>query len=111
MADLATHENVHVKLGALPVNRSEKSRVTRPSPRISEEIASAWRPFFEVCVEQLSARRCMFESNLPEQKRWCSYAVLWNACKRLASGASADEKSWLLGGTATAAYRLRADLL
>jgi predicted TIM-barrel fold metal-dependent hydrolase len=53
----------------------------------------------------------MFESNFPVQKRWCSYAVLWNACKRLASGASADEKSALFSGTATRAYRLPAGLL
>ncbi|MGO9453317.1 MAG: amidohydrolase family protein [Candidatus Binataceae bacterium] len=111
MTDLATHENVHVKLGALPVKRSEKSRGTSPSPLTSEEIAAAWRPFFEVCVEHFGVRRCMFESNFPVQKRWCSYAVLWNACKRLASGASADEKSALFSGTATRAYRFPAGLL
>ncbi len=111
MRDLATHENVHVKLGALPVKRSEKSRGTSPSPLTSEEIAAAWRPFFEVCVEHFGVRRCMFESNFPVQKRWCSYAVLWNACKRLASGASADEKSALFSGTAIRAYRFPAGLL
>ena len=92
MTALASHDNVHVKLGALPVRRSEKSRGDR-APLSSEEIAAAWRPFFEVCVEQFGARRCMFESNFPVQKRWSSYAVLWNACKRLAAGGSADEKS------------------
>jgi L-fuconolactonase len=49
----------------------------------------------------------MFESNFPVQKRWCSYAVLWNACKRLATGASADEKSALFSGAAARTYRLR----
>jgi len=34
------------------------------------------------------------------------YAVLWNAFKRLAAGASKDEKTALFGGTATRIYRL-----
>jgi predicted TIM-barrel fold metal-dependent hydrolase len=50
----------------------------------------------------------MFESNFPVQKRWCSYAVLWNACKRLAAGASPDEKAALFAGTATRVYRVPA---
>lgn len=71
----------------------------------------AWRPFVEVCIEQFGADRCMFESNFPVQKRWCSYAVLWNACKRLAAGASAEEKSALFSGTAARVYRLPAALI
>jgi len=106
MTTLASHENVSVKLGALPVRRSQTSRESRALPLSSEEIAAAWRPFFEVCVEHFGARRCMFESNFPVQKRWCSYAVLWNAFKRLASDASADEKSALFRGTAARAYKL-----
>jgi L-fuconolactonase len=103
---VAAHDNVHVKLGALPVIRPEKARRTDAPPLSSEEIAAAWRPFFEVCVEQFGARRCMFESNFPVQKRWCSYSVLWNACKRLAVSASTEEKSLLFAGTATRTYRL-----
>ena len=111
MTALASHENVFVKLGALPVRRTEKSREAKASPLSSEEIAAAWRPFFEVCVERFGARRCLFESNFPVQKRWCSYAVFWNACKRLASGASADEKAALFSGAAARAYRLPATLI
>jgi len=106
----ASHGNVHVKLGALPVRRSPASREAKALPLSSEEIAAAWRPFFEVCLEHFGANRCIFESNFPVQKRWCSYAVLWNAVKRLASGASADEKSALFRGTAARAYRFPAAL-
>jgi L-fuconolactonase len=53
----------------------------------------------------------MFESNFPVQKRWCSYAVFWNACKRLASGASAAEKSALFSGTAARVYQLPKELV
>lgn len=106
MTALARHDNVFVKLGALPARRSRIGQQTSPSPLSSEEIATAWKPYFEVCVEQFGARRCMFESNFPVQKRFCSCPVLWNACKRLAAGCSADEKRQLFGGTAVLAYRL-----
>ena len=36
----------------------------------------------------------------------CSYPVLWNAFKRLASGASAAERAALFSGTAARLYRL-----
>ncbi len=107
MTALSAHDNVHVKLGALPVRRSRPKGQEVAPPLSSEEIAAAWRPFFEVCVEKFGARRCLFESNFPVQKRWCSYAVLWNACKRLASGASAAEKSALFSETASRAYGLK----
>jgi len=110
MTALASHDNVHVKLGALPVRRSGPGRQAGAPPLSSEDIAAAWRPFFEVCVEKFGAHRCMFESNFPVQKRWCSYPVLWNACKRLAAGASAAEKSALFSGTAARVYRLPAGL-
>ncbi len=48
----------------------------------------------------------MFESNFPVDKGSCSYAVLWNAFKRLAQGASTADKQALFSGTASQAYRL-----
>jgi predicted TIM-barrel fold metal-dependent hydrolase len=36
----------------------------------------------------------------------CTFAVLWNAFKRLAAGASKEEKTALFCGTATRIYRL-----
>jgi L-fuconolactonase len=111
MTKLASHENTYVKLGALPVRRSDKKRGAEAAPLSSEEIATAWRPFFDVCLELFGARRCMFESNFPVQKRWCSYAVLWNACKRLAASASADEKAALFSKTASEAYRFPAGIV
>jgi len=104
MSALAAQHNVYVKLGALPVRRPASS--AKDQPLSSEDIANAWRPFFEVCVEKFGAARCMFESNFPVQKRFCSYAVFWNACKRLASGASPSEKAALFAGAAARAYKL-----
>jgi predicted TIM-barrel fold metal-dependent hydrolase len=50
----------------------------------------------------------MFESNFPVDKGMCSYPVLWNAFKRLASGCSADEKAALFHRTAQQFYGLPA---
>jgi len=45
-------------------------------------------------VSKISApTAAWFESNFPVDKGACSYPVLFNAFKRLASGASASEKA------------------
>ena len=75
-------------------------------PFSMEELAKAWRPYIETCIEAWGADRCMFESNFPVDKGMCSYPVLWNALKRLASGASAAEKTALFSGTAMRVYKL-----
>ena len=48
----------------------------------------------------------MFESNFPVDEPGCGYATQWNAFKRLASGASREEKAALFAGTAAEFYRL-----
>jgi predicted TIM-barrel fold metal-dependent hydrolase len=48
----------------------------------------------------------MFESNFPVDRVSCSYLVLWNAFKRIASGFNAEEKAWLFHRTAAEVYRL-----
>lgn len=103
MAALARHPNVTVKLGALPI-RLPGSTVSRELPPTSEETAAAWRPWLETSIELFGAGRCMFESNFPVQKRWSSFAVTWNAFKRIAAGASATEKAALFAGTAARVY-------
>lgn len=104
MADVAKRPNVYLKLGALPILRGPD--VDRSLPPGSEEVAAAWKPWMDYCIETFGPARCMFESNFPVQKLWSSYGVTWNAFKRIASGASADEKQALFEGAARAAYRL-----
>jgi len=48
----------------------------------------------------------MFESNYPVDGFTCSYRMLWNALKRVAGSASADEKGWLFRRTAERFYRI-----
>ena len=57
-------------------------------------------------MEAFGASRCMFESNFPVDKGMCGYAVLWNAFKRLAAGASEQEKAALFSATAVRVYGL-----
>jgi len=50
----------------------------------------------------------MFESNFPVDKASCSYTVLWNAFKRIATsrGCDAAQMAALFGGTAKLVYNL-----
>ncbi len=103
---LAALPNVVVKLGGLTMYVTGFDFHRRPQPPGSAELAEAWRPYIETCIEAFGAARCMFESNFPVDKGMCSYPILWNALKRLAAGAGADEKTALFSGTAMRVYRL-----
>ena len=98
-------ENVYVKLGALPIRMPDFAG-DRSLPPGSEEVAAAWRPWIETCIEAFSPARAMYESNFPVQKRWCSYQVCWNAFKRISQEATATEKADLFAGAAARAYRI-----
>jgi predicted TIM-barrel fold metal-dependent hydrolase len=99
---VAACPNVFVKLGAVPMRRTGDKSV----PPGSEEVAAAWAPYIEPCIDAFGADRSMFESNFPVQKRWTSYQVTWNAFKRIAAGASDTEKAALFAGAAAKAYRM-----
>ena len=102
---LSQCSNVTVKLGGLgmPTAGFEFSSASPPN---SEQLAQQWRPYIETCIEAFGAERCMFESNFPVDAATASYAVIWNAFKRIAGGASKDEKAALFSDTAKRVYRL-----
>jgi len=106
MIELAKCQNVTVKLGGLGMRIGVFDLHKREKPPTSEQIAEAWKPWIETCIEAFGANRCMFESNFPVDKITSGYAVLWNAFKRLAAGATAGEKQALFSGTASRVYRL-----
>ena len=106
IAELATCPNVTVKLGGLGMRIGPIGHFSLPDPPGSQQVADAWRPWIAACIESFGASRCMFESNFPVDKLSASYAVLWNAFKRLAAGASTDDKADLFSGTARRVYRL-----
>ena len=102
---VSNHNNVFIKLGAMPI-RMPGFEGDRSLPPGSAEVAAAWRPWMETCIEAFGPARSMYESNFPVQKRWCSYQVCWNAFKRISASASASEKADLFAGAAARAYRL-----
>lgn len=106
MAALARCPNVTVKLGGLGMRIGLFDHHAWETPPSSEQIAAAWKPWIETCVELFGADRCLFESNFPVDKVSSGYAVLYNAFKRLAAGASAAEKTALFSGTASRVYRI-----
>ena len=103
---LAQRPNVHVKLGGIGMRINGFDFHEHDNPPSSERLADAWRPYIETCIEAFGADRCMFESNFPVDKGSYGYGVFWNACKLLAKGASAAEKTALFNGTAARFYRL-----
>ena len=103
---LAACRNVWVKLGGLGMRILGFDFHERPAPPASAELAAAWRPYVETCIELFGANRCVAESNFPVEKMGIGYAGLFNALKRLTSGASADEKAAIFAGTARRVYRL-----
>ena len=107
MRELAGCENVFVKLGGLAMRISGHTFHEQTMPPNSETLALAWRPFVETSIELFGADRCMFESNFPVDKASCSFAILWNAFKRLASVASDEDQDKLLSATAARVYRLK----
>lgn len=104
--DLARRENVYVKLGGLGLVFCGFGFWGRDPKPGSQELAAAWRPYIETCIEAFGPRRSMFESNFPVDYASCDYVSLWNAFKLIASGASAEEKAWLFKRTARSFYRL-----
>jgi len=102
---VSKRDNVFVKLGAMPI-RMPSYDGDRTVPPGSAEVAAAWRPWMETCIDAFGPARSMYESNFPVQKRWCSYQVVWNAFKRISAGASAAEKTDLFSGAAARAYRI-----
>jgi predicted TIM-barrel fold metal-dependent hydrolase len=73
----------------------------------SEALAQAYRPYVEASLELFGAQRCMFQSNFPPDNVSSTYAVLWNAFKRIAQGWSEADKTAVFSATAASVYRLQ----
>ena len=104
--ELATCQNVMVKLGGLNMEVNGYDWHHKPKPPTSAELAHATRRYFDHAIERFGPHRCMFESNFPVDKLSCSYTVLWNSFKLLSKGYSKDEREQLFRGTAERVYRL-----
>jgi predicted TIM-barrel fold metal-dependent hydrolase len=106
IAELAQCPNTRVKLGGMGMHMFGFGFHKQPLPPSSEQLAAAWRPLVETCIEAFGPQRAMFESNFPVDKRFYDYGVMWNAFKRLAAPYGAEEKAELFFKTAQRTYRL-----
>ncbi|WP_230960579.1 amidohydrolase family protein [Burkholderia pseudomultivorans] len=108
--ELARRPNVRVKLGGIGMRLGGFDFVDRDLPPTSAELADAWAPFVETCIDAFGPDRSMFESNFPPDKACCSYRVLWNTFKRITAGYSESERSDMFAKTAIRTYRLPEEL-
>ncbi len=106
ISELARCPNVVAKLGGLVMPINGFGFHKRERPATSDEIVAATGDYYRHVLDCFGPARCMFESNFPVDKQSVSYAVLWNAFKKLASGFSATEKADVFHDTAARAYRL-----
>jgi L-fuconolactonase len=107
LLELAACPNVTVKLGGLGMKMCGFGFEAGERAPSSVELAEAWRPWIETVVAAFGSGRCMVESNFPVDKGGYSYAVLWNAMKRLFAGASDGERADVFWRTAARFYRLQ----
>src|ERR1700756_5420156 len=91
---------------ARPAVRDVRLQHARDTSFVGGAGARAYEPYIDTCIAAFGPNRGMFESNFPPDGVSSSYAVLWNAFKRLAAGYSADEKAKLFSGTANRVYLL-----
>jgi predicted TIM-barrel fold metal-dependent hydrolase len=106
LGEVARCENVFLKFGGRGMRVAGARHHERPLPPSSEELAQAWAPVFNRCMDAFGPQRCLFESNFPVDKSMFSYAIVWNAFKRLAARFSEDEKDALFHRTASRIYQL-----
>lgn len=110
MGELARRPNVSLKLGGIGMRLAGFGFHDRDAPPTSQQLADAWHPAFETCMEAFGPDRLMFESNYPVDKSLCTYRAVWNTFKRLAGSLSTTEKGKLFAGTAVRVYRLPEEL-
>jgi L-fuconolactonase len=107
MMKLGQFPNLYIKLGGLGMPSLMGFEMgQQDSAPSSEQLAKAWAPYLNTCIEAFGPDRAMFESNFPVDKGMCSYANLWNAFKRVSEGYSNDEKNAMFHNTALKFYRL-----
>lgn len=106
IAPFANLDNVHFKLGGINMKVNGFDWHKRDKPPASDELVEATGHYYHHCIKEFGAARCMFESNFPVDKVSCSYRVLYNYFKKIASVYSGSERQDLFHDTAARVYRL-----
>lgn len=107
LSELSLCPNVRVKIGGFGMIVSGARWHESETPPSSADLAEAWRPYVETCIDRFGPDRCMFESNFPVDKAMYPYRTLWNAFKRLAQPLEPTERNALFYGTAASTYKLQ----
>ena len=106
IADLAACPNVVIKLGGEGMAYAGHGWDQRAVPPGSAEVADAIGDAIRHAIDLFGPDRAMFESNFPVDRASMSYAVLWNAFKRISRDYTPTERALLFEGTARRVYRL-----
>ena len=106
LIELASCPNVMVKLSGLGMRLGGFGFEHKAKAPSSVELAHAWRPWIETCLEVFGSGRCMYGSNFPVDKGSYSYGNGLNALKRLVSSASSSDKDDIFWRSAKTFYRL-----
>lgn len=106
LREVAGYPNVTVKLGGIGMPRFGGAfELSRTAPS-SDDLVARWGEPFDFIIDTFGADRCMFESNFPVDRQSTGYVILWNAFKKIATGASATEKAALFEHTARRVYKV-----
>ena len=106
ITELAHCGNVTVKLGGLGMTLVGFDFHQRPGGGSSDELAAAWTPYIDTCIQAFGPARCMFESNFPVDRASCSYVAMWNSFKKMSRSYSPSERVDLFHNAAARVYRL-----
>jgi L-fuconolactonase len=106
IAELASCPNVRLKAGGQGMWLAGFGWGERAVPPGSAEIAATMSDPVHYAIDLFGPERTMFESNFPVDRSSMSYAVYWNAAKRMARRYSGAERESLFKGTAQSTYRL-----
>jgi len=107
MTALSKCPNVYVKLSGMGMSVFGSGFDWGAKPPTSDALVARWGPLYDFVIEAFGIDRCMFASNFPPDSVSCSYNVMWNAYKKMASRFSAEDRRKLLRDNAIKAYNLK----
>ncbi|NUX99507.1 amidohydrolase family protein [Paraburkholderia youngii] len=106
LQELADCPNVMVKLSGLGMRLGGFAFSDRERAPSSDELADAWRPWIDTCIDTFGPDRCMYGSNFPVDKGSYGYGIGLNALKRLTAEYSRDDRANIFWRSAQTFYRL-----
>lgn len=106
IGQVALRPNTRMKLSGLAAKRIGLGLDKRTTRATAAELAAAWKPYVEACIEAFGAERCIWGSNYPVEASLCDYGTLIDAYKLAAAACSDSEKRAIFAGNAAQTYRL-----